>query len=312
MEVALTIESQSGLYTGRLAYDLPPDGWQVGDIKAPDRPEPELRELAQAAVDNMTAVAPHELAYSDCTDGRFRLSLQDEVRSPVPLREKLVGSDIMTAFAMAEMLGDRFYKGAAAPVAERLSAVADWLSSNDRALSTHKSCGGAGGLVSIMHNAVRFARQPNFMKRQQEFVPVYEPELYRQMVTGYAARLIPGTYEGYSDALVTQLVQAKSGGYGIAEYRDDGSGVHGHKEELIIRIKNRAGVTIDANALAARTGGRQVFVMNDSRLAQLAELFGRGCDDDYRVAYMAGEAYTDAGHGTLATGLPTLVIEPVA
>jgi hypothetical protein len=93
--------------------------------------------------------------------------------------------------------------------------------------------------------------------------------------------------------------------------RDDGRGVNGHVEELIARIQVQ-GVAIDEARLAEHTGGRGVFGENDTRLLALAELFGRGRDEDYRIAYMAGEDFTDAGHGTLASNLRTVVITAVA
>jgi hypothetical protein len=104
-----------------------------------------------------------------------------------------------------------------------------------------------------------------------------------------------------------EAVEAVSGKQAIAELQDDGRGVHGHVEEAIVRIKT-PGYAIDEARLASLTGGREVFGVNDARMERMARLFGRGTDNDFRIACMALEDFADCGHGTLANGLPTYII----
>lgn len=299
-------------YTAQLIPAERTNSWQIGSIAAQNRSEKEMHDLAAAVVDSIHTVTAGELIYSDCTDGRLRQCLLDGADTQVPLREKLVGADTTTAFAMAEMLGDRFYSDPAAPVQQRVSEVVYFLNDHGLVSSTHLSCAGAGSYPAIIENMLQFIKLPSFMARQQQFAPVFDARVFDTMMTQYAKRLATSVYAGYNDSVILQAVEDASGGYAVAQYVDDGRGVHGHVEELIVRLQAVEGATVNSNALAEQTGGRQAFVVNDDRIRRLAELFGRGHDEDYVMAYMAGEAYTDAAHGTLAKLLPTLLIRPQA
>jgi hypothetical protein len=307
----LRIEAKNGLY---IAHFLPGrmDGWGLGDINRLTNPtETEQREFAQAIVDSIEPVSEGELAYSDCTDGRLREDLADG--QPVPNREKLVGTDTMTAFHMAEALGGRFYQDPDAPLEVRLEELVDFLISKGLKPGTHFACGGAGSYLTIVQNAIEFATVPGYLKRQELLIPreAYKAGLRPQIIQGYRDRLASKLYAGWSDQKIIDVIEKKVGDHAIAHVRDDGRGVHGHVEGMIVRL-NTPGATVNVNSLAERTDGKQAFTINDNRLAELAELFGRGHDDDYKIAYMAGEDFTDAAHGTLATNLRTLVIKQAA
>jgi hypothetical protein len=217
----------------------------------------------------------------------------------------------MPAFVMAEALGPRFYGNEKATVEERIDEVCAFIKP-----STHNGCGAAGGLVPVLNNLVRFATttdNSNFIERQKKFVPVYNAGLFSRMVQSMGARIAAGAYEGYSDALVTTAVKKYTGDHAVANYRDDGRGIKGHRERAIARIQGVSGITINANMLAGMDEENpQVFVNNDARLERLASMFGRGHDEDYATAYMAGEAFSNAGWGTLGKNLPTIILRPVA
>ena len=283
--------------------------WGVGAIK----PQPEhagegaQRMLVQAVSDSLEEVAETEKAYSSCTDGRLPVKLLSG--EPVPVREQIVGTDTIQFFHMAEVLGARFYKNPDAPLAERIQAVVDFMHENGLQPSTHIACGAAAGYVSIIENLVTFTREAPFIDRQRMLLPadVYDEVIRHKITAGYQDRLKRGLYDGWSDQLITDAVQRTGGERAIAELNDDGRGVHGHVEEMIIRIQVD-GLAINEAKVASLTRGREVFGVNDLRMRRNAELLGRGQDEDYRMALMAAEDLTDGGHGTLASFLPTYVI----
>lgn len=307
----LRVESRNGLYVAHLLAGRI-EGWGVGSIGEPaGSPEAQV-ELIQHVVDSIVPVRATELAFSDCTDGRLRLLLDDG--APVPVREKVVGADTMLAFHIAEALGSSFYEDPNAPLAERLEAVVDFLMGEGYMPSTHYKCGAAGGYRAIAENAARFIEVPAYVERQKLLLPgdVYDGSLHARLADGYRQRLANGLYDGWSDEPVTRVITKKVGGHGLINLKDDGRGVHGHVEGAIGRLKTPRGFAVDVNALAKAMDGEQLFTVNDTRMFEIAALFGRGRDSDYRRALMAAEDFTDAGHGTLASGLATLVIEQAA
>lgn len=264
-------------------------------------------DLVKASLGSMTSVSDDQKVFSMCTDGRLPVRLLDG--SPVPVREPLVGADMVSAFYVAESLGDHFYKNPAAPVADRIREVAEFLKANGITPSTHVGCGAAAGFVVITENAVKFNQDERFVVRQKALIPadVYDETLHARMLENNTKRLQTGRYDGLTADVFMDVVAAVGGKQAIAELKDDGRGVHGHVEEAIMRIRV-PGQAIDGAKLAAMTAGREVFEVNDIRLDRIAKLFARGADDDYKIAYMALEDFTDCGHGTLAKDLPTYVV----
>lgn len=286
--------------------------WGKGDI----RPDPAhatidaQRHLLDVVLDSLAVVNRSEMHYSACTDGRVTIRLHNG--EAVPVREQLVGADTMVVFHMAEVLGPRFYKDPKAPLASRLAEVATFLRDNGLMPCTHIGCGAAAAYAQITQNLIAFTKDKRFIARQKLLLPggVYSEELRQKITAGYQKRIDEGAYKTWSDALVTDAVHRVSPDRAIAELNNDGRGVHGHVEELIVRIQI-ADVATNELQVIARTHGREVFSVNDKRMHRLAELMGRGHDEDYRLALMAAEDFTDGGHGTLAKNLPTYVITTV-
>ncbi|MET0779667.1 MAG: hypothetical protein ABWY71_02420 [Candidatus Saccharimonadales bacterium] len=280
--------------------------WGVGTIK-PLVDQAGADSLVKASLGSMTAVQGDQQRYSACTDGRLPVRLLSG--GPVPVREALVGADMVSAFYVAESLGDRFYKDPSAPVADRVREVAEFLQANDIVPSTHVGCGAAAGFVAITENTIKFAEDPRFVARQKALIPadVYDAALHASMLKANAQRLQSGVYEGLTGDVFLAVVEAVGGKQAIAELQDDGRGVHGHVEEAIMRVQV-PGFAIDGAKLSTLTEGREVFEVNDTRIAHIAKLFGRGTDEDYRIAYMALEDFADCGHGTLAHALPTYIV----
>jgi hypothetical protein len=291
-----------GFTAVRIADDL---SWGIGTIKP--QTTDNITSLLHAVLQSLTEVTGDEQSYSACTDGRLPVCLLNG--AAVPVREQIVGADMVSAFYVAETLGDRFYKNPAAPVADRVREVASFLKQNGINPSSHVGCGAAAGFVAITENAVAFNKNEQFAARQQSLLPegIYGQTLHEQMLAGNQARLQSGVYDGLSADIFLEAVEAVSGKQAIAELQDDGRGVHGHVEEAIVRIKT-PGYAIDEARLASLTGGREVFGVNDARMERMARLFGRGTDNDFRIACMALEDFADCGHGTLANGLPTYII----
>jgi hypothetical protein len=283
--------------------------WGQGSIQPQAGLDDEASQqaLLETVVAHLREVTEDELAYSSCTDGRIPVRLVNG--EPVPVRQQTVGTDTMVMFHMAEALGNLFYKDPAASLRDRLREVVTFMQANGLVPCTHIGCGAAAGYVAIVQNLATFTADPQFIAREQAILPegVYDPGMRDRLTRGYSDRLEAGRYDGWSAEQLMEIIQEVSGGRAIAELQDDGRGVHGHVEEQIIRVQVE-GVAINEAAVAADTGGREVFGVNDTRLQRLARLMGRGQDADYRLALMAAEDFTDGGHGTLAKYLPTYVI----
>ncbi len=280
--------------------------WGVGAIK-PQSAYTTTEDLMTAVLQSITEVTGDQQAYSACTDGRLPVRLLSG--ATVPVREQLVGADTVSAFYVAEALGSRFYRDPAAPVADRVREVVEFLHQNGLQPSTHVGCGAAAGFVAITENAVAFSKDSHFVARQKTLLPegIYDESLHATMLKAAEARLRSNTYDSLTADVFMEAVEAVSGKQAIAELKDDGRGVHGHVEEAVVRLQ-LPGYAIDEAKVASLTGGREVFGVSDARMERLARLFGRGTDTDYRMAYMALEDFADSGHGTLAVNLPTYIV----
>lgn len=298
--------SVGGLTAQRAQDDL---SWGEGTIQPQTAyaGSGDQQALLEAVLGSIEPVATGEIAYSVCTDGRIPVKLMNG--DIIPVREQMVGADMVSAFYVAETLGASFYKDPAAPVQQRVAEVATFLQENGLLPSSHIACGAAGGFVAIAQNIVRFSADERFMARVQELLPqdLYDAQLYDQMMAGSKARLTTNVYDGLDAQVFLDAAVKISGERSIAELKDDGRGVNGHVEEQIIRVRV-PGHAINEAKVAELTGGREVFGVSDARIEKIARLFGRGNDSDYKKAYMALEAFADAGHGTLAKDLPTWIV----
>jgi len=290
----------------RIADDL---SWGDGAIqpRADHTSAEDQKKLIAAVLDNIQPVDRDELAYSSCTDGRYPVALKNGDK--VPVREQVVGADMVSAFYVAESLGSRFYKDAQAPVAARVLDVAQFLHENGLLPSSHIACGAAGGFVAITENVTRYSKYPVYIERLQTLLPegTFDEAIHTGMLDEATARLAAHVYDGLTIDVFLDAVEKVSGVRAIAELRDDGQGVHGHLEEAIVRVRV-PGKAIDEAGVAEEVAGRQVFGVNDNRMERLARLFARGNDEDYRIAAMALEDFASSGHGTLAKGLPTYIV----
>lgn len=310
-ERLFSVESKNGLYVAHFIQGRM-EGWGMGAINAENPLDLDSEEtLAQQVVDSIKPVTEEEQSYSDCTDGRFREKLEDG--GEVPNREKLVGTDFLTSFYIAEALGSRIYENPRASTEERVTDVAERLKKNGFLPSAHFACGAMSAFVPVSQNAINFAQNPLYVERQRSLLPVgvYDEELHSQMLRDASQRLEMGRLKDYDPHKVLEIVSAVSGNHAIISVRNDGTGVDGHNERMIVR-QVPSGAAVDINALAEASGGGQVLSINDARLWKLARIFGRGEDTDYRIACMAAEDFTDAAHGTLARNMPTLVVAQAA
>lgn len=296
-----------GLTAMRVDDDL---SWGEGSIlpQAEYESAADQQKLTEVVLSCIEPVAADETAYSSCTDGRIPVALANG--EPIPVREQMVGADMVSAFYVAEVLGAHFYKDPAAPVAQRVREVADFLRENGLKPSSHIGCGAGAGFAVIMANVQRFAADPRYAARLRALLPegVYDAGLRTQMLAEVKERLEANRYEGLAAQTFLDAVAEVSGDRAIAELKDDNRGVHGHVEEQIIRVRV-PGKAINEAKVAALTGGREVFGVNDLRMDKIARLFARGRSDaDYRKARMALEDFASGGHGTLAKNLPTWIV----
>jgi hypothetical protein len=312
-ELAVTEEIHVGNFVARRINDGME--WGEGNIVPPeeyDTPEAQ-RELIGRALESIEEVRPDQRAASACTDGRRPLRLLND--EEVPVRKQLVGGNLTSAFYAAEALGKRFYPDPTMPVAQRVMYVAEFLKANGKLPSGHIQCGAATNFGVVSANVPRFVQHESglFVPRAQLLLPegTYDAGLHAQMMQGNVQRAQDGAYGDLTPQMFVDAIERVAGRGALAELNDDGRGVHGHVEEDILRLRvgDRA---INEAKLADLTGGREVFGVNDDEMDAIAELFGRGRDEDYKIARMAIEDFANAGHGTLAKRLSTWLVTEAA
>jgi hypothetical protein len=296
----------NGFTATKIQDDL--DWGQGGIVPQIFYPSPEDQELLiETVLASIEPVSEAELPYSLCTDGRLPIKLLNGEK--IPVREQMVGADMVSAFYAAEALGASFYKDPQAAVDVRVGEVAAFLQENGLLPSSHIACGAGAGFAAIAKNTAEFSKDDRYDTRLQALIPaeLYDEQLLEQIRSEFQTRLTDGAYEGLSAQTFLDAVEKVSGQRAIAELNDDGRGIHGHVEEAIIRVRV-PGYAINEARVSEQTGGREVFGVNDNRIEKLARLLSRGDQADYQKAYLALEDFADAGHGTLAKNLPTWVV----
>lgn len=262
--------------------------------------------IVRQVLDHIQAVSDVQQGMSACTDGRFPLRLLDG--GTIPVRKQLAGGNLVSAFYIAESLAERFYANPQASLQDRISEVARFMAANNKTPSGHVNCGAAQGFGCVAANVPHFVKSSKgaFVARLQFFLPagVYDADLHASMMRTMMQRATRNEYADLTPQMFLAAIEQVGGKSAIAELRDDGRGVSGHVEEAIIRLRvgNRA---LNGRALALATDGREVFGVNDDELDELATIFGRGQEENYRIARMAIEDFTNSGHATLSRQLPT-------
>jgi hypothetical protein len=289
--------------------------WGEGVITSPEMNHAQLEELASNVVESLVEVPDDLLRKSGCTDGRGRVQMLDG--SEAPVLQKLVGTDLITAFMMSEALMNRFYGDTLSDASylERMEFLADYLKQNDIDIMTHEGCGARAGYPVVIENGVRFLGQDMPMiKRMRIFDSDVQDNDIQRIESEWSER----SYEGWDSEAVRGLVLDKTGPSGIKVLHEDHSHpAHGHKEKLIARL-DTPGIAFSARAFADKIQDSsfeelrdtQVFSVNDDRIERLAQILADN-PEDYRIAKAAGLAGTDAGHATLSKDLPTLRIREV-
>lgn len=312
-QTGVTVTSADGRWKAQF---LPkPSTWMAGAIVGHVFTDDNERRVYLAEVlESISEVSEDEQRYSSCTDGRKRINLADG--EAVPVREQVVGTDTMCAFVAAEALGAHFYgDDLYRPVEVRIRRVIKHLLDNNYMPTAHIACGAAGGFTTVINRATQFIRDQGYVERMQALTGRdYSDTLHHLIVGSYQSRLDSNVYEGYRDGLVSEIIQEMVGGHAVEVYEDDGRGVHGHREQMIVYLdESMQGYAVDPNRLIL-SGDHQVFAVNISRIDALARVMSN--DDqhgiDYRIARLAIEDFSCAGHGTLATGIETVIVRRAA
>lgn len=305
----ITNEVQSGTIVAQRIYDRM--DWGVGDI----RPIAEFanptaeRALVVASIDSLEEVAATEEGLGACTDSRRPRQLLNG--EPVPVRKQQAGANVVSSFFVAESLGaiGMFYKDPSAPLPQRVNEAVEYMADNGQWPSGHMSCGAGEQYGPVAANIPRFGRLDTFRRRGRFFLPegIYDAALERGMMADYQQRAERGDYDELNNAMFLAAVERVSGRRAIAELEDDGRGVHGHVEEIVLRMRigNRA---LNTARLAEITGGRQAFAINDDEMDKTASIISQENQGDGRVAQiarMAIEHHVNGAHGTLGKNLPT-------
>ena len=297
-----------------MAEFLPkPAGWMAGAIVGHTFDDDQDREAyLREVLSSIEEVPESELAYSSCTDGRRRAELLDG--QPVPVREQLVGTDTMCAFVAAEALGSHFYgDDLYRPAGDRIRRVVQHLLENGYKPTAHVACGAAGGFTTVINRATQFIRDHDYADRMEALDGGSYSDTIHQLIVGSdQSRLDSGVYEEYRDGMVTEIVREMVGDHAVERYEDDGRGVHGHREQLIVYLEDGLkGFAINPNRLIGM-GDHQVFAVNRSRIDALAKIMsneGKG-GINYLTAGLAIEDFSCAGHGTLAANIETVIVRP--
>jgi hypothetical protein len=303
------VVSKNGKYAAEFLSH--PDKWMAGTIVGKQfKDDSERAAFITSVMECIEEVSEDQQTYSTCTDGRKRLHLDDGAQ--VPVREQLVGTDTMSAFVAAEALGVHFYgEDLYSPVATRIARVVDHMLINDYHPTAHVSCGAAGGFTTVINRATQFIKDPAYTDRMRRLTDgAYSDTLHHLIVGSYQSRLVSGVYEGYRDGLVAEIVLDKVGPQAVEHYEDDNRGVHGHREQAVVYLdQSMKGLAFNPNALIEQTDS-QVFGINASRADDIARLMSgdAGNGIEYLTARLAIEDFSCAGHGTLATGMQTIVV----
>ena len=287
------------------------NGWMAGAIQGKQfADEAERQAFIEQALAAIEAVDAEQQQYSTCTDGRKRLHLANG--QPVPVREQLVGTDTMCAFVAAGALGVHFYgDDLYKPVEVRIRKVVQHLLDNNYRPTAHIACGAAGGFLTVINRATQFIKDPAYVSRLARLADNnYNDTLHYLIVGSYQSRIDSGVFDGYRDGLTAEIVQDMVGPEAVEMYEDDGRGVHGHREQLIVYLdQSMQGLALNPNKLI-EAADSQVFGVNSSRIDALARVMS-GDEDrgiNYLTARLAIEDFSCAGHGTLATGMETVIV----
>jgi hypothetical protein len=265
--------------------------------------------LLRAVMDSLEPVTDVEQVYASCTDGRKPVRLLDE-KTPAPVREQLVGADIVCAFAAIEALDGTTIEE---PVTQRLERAAAFLQQHGIAPGTHLGCGAATYFQAILENILTFSKDPAYMQYVQALLPsgVYDTTIEADILSTIQRKLERHAFEGLSLQTFIDTVTSRGGTHGIAELLDDHRGVHGHVEEQIVRVR-ASGLAINVARVMEQTGGRSVFGLNEQRMERLLRILSEGNEARYKRAYIALEHFNSAAYGTLARFLPTYTIEVIS
>lgn len=289
--------------------------WGEGSITTPEMSPAQLDELSTSIVESLVVVPDKLLGKSGCTDGRGRIQMLDG--SEAPVLQKLVGTDLITAFMMSEALMERFYGDtlSKASYLERMEYLADYLKQNGIDVMTHEGCGARVGYPTVISNGVRFLGSNNPIVERMR---IFSSDIQDDDVEQVASEWGKNAYSDWDPEAVRGLVLQKTGPVGIKVLHEDHDHpVHGHKERIINRLYT-PGIAFSARAFADRIKNSsfeelhdaQVFSINDDRIDMLAQILADN-PEDFRIARTAGLAGTDAGHATLSKDLPTIRIREV-
>lgn len=304
---------------GDLVAEILPDSndWMMGRINGGEfGSRQELHEAAVAIMDSVEPASPVFANGSTCTDGRRRQGLEDG-RAWFGVAPQAVGGILLSGFAAAEALGKRFYSPdiSEAPTAQRLRYTADGLLERGFLLSRHLDCGGVNGFVPVHANGVRFAMAAPYVKRLQRLVPEsiaeYGNERIKNIAAAAGARIRNGVYDDYKPELVQEVIEQTSERPVVERLLDDQQGVHGHRERLVANLAySLRGQAININKLADDHDGLQTFGVNGDLLDSIARSLSNDGDneDNFIESWFAMKHYTGSAHGTLAFGMPTILI----
>jgi hypothetical protein len=313
VESSVRVEAADGKYVAEFLTQS--SSWMTGSIIGRQfADDDERRDYISQVMAAIEVVADDERLLSTCTDGRRRVKLEDG--APVPVREQLVGTDTMAAFVAAEALGAHFYgSDLYSPAEVRIRKVVQHLLDNGYQPTAHIACGAAGGFTTVINRSTQFIKDASYIERLKVLLgETYSDTLHHLIVGSYQSRLVSGAYETYEDGLVASVVRQMVGPQAVEYYDDDGRGVRGHREQVIVYLAPELqGQAINPNKLI-EASGNQVFGVNAGRAQAIAQVMSGGQENgiEYLTARLAIEDFSCAGHGTLAADMETVIVRPAA
>jgi hypothetical protein len=305
-------QNEIELYNG--AVDVIPHRmtWGQGDIIAPDLDDESL-QIVTAAVTNAQAPIDDDgdLRSSSCFDARELLGLGDGTPPEgAPNRSQMAGSELLTGFMMVELLPTKWslYPRNAneMSVQQRFGIYSRYFRSMRQPGAHGPVCGAAAGFPVLVENQFRL-----FDGVRQDMKGVmgefYNPAVHEAVASVAEQKILSNGFRDWSTELVDAVVPRTHRAF--EHLHDDGKGVHGH-QEIVVIANNRTGTSLDKRKFVAPDGqSLQGFQFDTPAIADLAVALS-ATQEEVTAMMHAGVAMQHVAAGTLGRNFRTIVLQP--
>lgn len=305
---------QNGIEHPRGPVELLPGRmtWGQGDIVAPDLDDESMRYV-MTAVDNAQVPIDDDgdLRASSCFDARPLIELGDGTPpDTAPNRSQMAGAELLTGFMMVELLPSQwslYPRGAEQmSVQQRFGIYSRFFKSLREPGAHGPVCGAAAGFPALVENQFRlFDGVRSGM--QGVMGKYYQPDVHDAVAQVAERKVASGELRHWSKELVDAVVPRDNRSY--EHLHDDGEGVHGHKEIVVI-ANNRTGTSLDKRKFLSPQGqALQGFQFDTPAIIDLAVALS-ATEEEIAAMMHAGIAMQHVAAGTLGNNFRTIVLQP--